>query len=547
MNTTVLPGKPAAGTPGWRRLVRWRPGPLLQMTLALVSICGMLLVLADLLLGVFHDPDEDRLRVRKQIGEAMAVQVAALLKGGELKALQQTLTDVVSRTPDVRSVGLRRADGLLVLKSGEHEAAWVAEERGGASTADRIEVPMHADGRRWGGFEIAFHAEALPLWRQWTRHPLLATMAFVFCAGLLVFSLYMRRALQHLDPSGVIPDRVQGAFDTLAEGVAVLDGRGRVLLANRSFRGLNRLAAQVQPGQLLSGLPWLAEGLGPSAGAHPWMRAMAEGRALFGQTVEVQVPAGDDGAAAAPGPDAAAVSQHLAINAAPILDAGGRVRGCLATFTDQTALHRANLAYRKAVAALNASREEVQRKNDELTRLATRDPLTGCYNRRAFNESYEPLFDSARVAGMPLGCVVLDIDFFKKVNDTHGHSIGDRVIVEVARVLQAQSRPSDLVCRYGGEEFVVVLPGLDEVQAAAVAERLRQSIEARCGPAVREVPGMKVTVSLGVASLGDDVRTPLELVDRADAALYAAKKGGRNRVCRHSEALQSMPETAVQP
>ena len=544
MNTTVLPGKPAAGTTGWRRLVRWRPGPLLQMTLALVSICGMLLVLADLLLGVFHDPDEDRLRVRKQIGEAMAVQVAALLKGGELKAMQQTLSDVVQRTPDVRSVGLRRADGLLVLKAGEHEAAWVAEDRGGASTADRIEVPMHADGRRWGGFEIAFQAEALPLWRQWTRHPLLATMAFVFCTGLLVFSLYMRRALQHLDPSGVIPDRVQGAFDTLAEGVAVLDGRGRVLLVNRAFRGLNRLSAQVQPGQVLSGLQWLTDGLGQTASAHPWMRAMAESRALFGQTVDVEVPAADEGAT---GADNAPLSQHLVVNAAPILDAGGRVRGCLATFTDQTALQRANLAYRRAVADLNASREEVQRKNDELTRLATRDPLTGCFNRRAFNESYEHLFNSARIAGLALSCMVLDIDFFKKVNDTHGHSIGDRVIVEVAKVLQAQSRPSDLVCRYGGEEFVVVLPGLDETRAAGVAERIRVAIEAQCGPAVREVPGMTITVSIGVASISGEVRTPLELVDLGDAALYAAKKTGRTRVCVHSAALQLMAEAALQP
>ena len=121
------------------------------------------------------------------------------------------------------------------------------------------------------------------------------------------------------------------------------------------------------------------------------------------------------------------------------------------------------------------------------------------------------------------------------------------MIIGVARGLQAQSRPSDLVCRYGGEEFVVVLPGLDETHAARVAERIRLAIEAECGPAVREVPGMVITVSLGVASVGGAVRTPLELVDLADAALYAAKKSGRNRVCCRSAALQVMAETAVQP
>ena len=507
-----------------------RLSPLLQMSLALVALCGMLIVLADVLFGVFPDRAQEKLRVRKQVGEAVAVQVAALLRAGEPAALQATLAEVARRTPGVRSLGLRRADGVLVLQAGSHDKAWAKEDNGGASTADRIDVPMQADGRRWGSFELAFEAEHGPGWLSWLQEPMVATMGFIFVGGLMAFSLYMRRALQHLDPAGVIPERVQGAFDAMAEGVAVLDNRGRVLLTNRSFRGLNSAAAQVHAGQSLSNLPWLAQGLGSNAALHPWMRAMGERTALAGQTVQVTPEATEPAGAPAEAPEAA---QQLVINAAPILDSGGRVRGCLATFSDMTPLHRANEQLRQTLAQLSESQEQVQRQNEELRRLATRDPMTGCLNRRAFTDSYENMFRNARINGLELSCLVLDIDFFKKVNDTHGHSVGDRVIQEVARRLQDAARPSDLVCRYGGEEFCVVLPGLGDEDARRVGERMRACIEAEAGPSIHEVPGMRVTVSVGVAGLSDAVVTPLELIDRADHALYASKKGGRNQVRVH--------------
>jgi len=197
-------------------------------------------------------------------------------------------------------------------------------------------------------------------------------------------------------------------------------------------------------------------------------------------------------------------------------------------------LHRANAALRRAMAELSESREQVQRQNVELKRLATRDPLTGCLNRRAFAGMYEHLFGGARSTAMPLSCLVLDIDFFKRVNDTYGHGVGDRVIQEVAKILTKSARASDLVCRYGGEEFCVVLPGQSARAALVMAERVRRRIERDCGAGIPEVPDMRVTVSIGVASLTPEVGGPLELVDLADQALYRAKRDGRNRVELHS-------------
>lgn len=491
----------------------------MQMTLALVALCGMLIVLADVLFGVFPDRAQEQLRLRKQVGEAVAVQVAALLRQGDKRALQETMDEVALRTPSVRSLGLRRADGVLVIQAGDHAAAWGATSSGGASTAERIDVPMNAQGRRWGSFELAFKPEATGL-QAWTRDPMLRTMAFVTVCGMLAFGLYMRRALQHLDPSSVIPERVQGAFDAMAEGVAVLDARGRLLLANRAFRALNPQAAACQTGQPLSSQPWLSRGLGPQLAAHPWMRAMGERAALSGQTVDIHFDSGGQ-----------ELHQQLVINAAPIMDSNGRVRGCLTTFSDVSELYRKNVELRRMMVELEDSKTQVQKQNDELKRLATRDPMTGCLNRRAFSESYETMFQGARQTDMALSCMVLDIDFFKKVNDTYGHSIGDRVIQEVAKQMQALARASDLVCRYGGEEFCLVLPGQNIEAARQFAERVRKAIERDCGAAVQEVPGMKVTVSIGVAEISDAVATPLELIDRADHALYEAKKSGRNRVC----------------
>jgi diguanylate cyclase (GGDEF)-like protein len=125
---------------------------------------------------------------------------------------------------------------------------------------------------------------------------------------------------------------------------------------------------------------------------------------------------------------------------------------------------------------------------------------------------------------------MIDIDHFKAVNDKHGHTIGDRVIQEVAKKVIDSARTVDLVCRYGGEEFCVVVPGLGVAETRMFAERVRQRIERECGPGVREVSDMHITVSVGVHTLGAGAANTGELVDLADQALYRAKRSGRNRV-----------------
>jgi len=176
---------------------------------------------------------------------------------------------------------------------------------------------------------------------------------------------------------------------------------------------------------------------------------------------------------------------------------------------------------------------------------AMRDGLTRAYNRGYLADWLPRQLRLVRRSGAPLSALMVDLDHFKKINDTHGHAAGDQVLVALARCIESQLRSSDVVVRYGGEEFTVLLPDTPIAGGFVTAERLRAAIAAMTE---REglPPGLRVTASIGVAAIsnGDD---GAQLIPRADAALYHAKRGGRNRVvtappARSSATLAVVPE-----
>jgi diguanylate cyclase (GGDEF)-like protein len=176
-----------------------------------------------------------------------------------------------------------------------------------------------------------------------------------------------------------------------------------------------------------------------------------------------------------------------------------------------------------------AGGDEASRELERLAALALRDPLTGLANRRAFEDALARELARASASGEPLGVVALDVDHFKRVNDAHGHAAGDAVLVEVAARGAAALRAGDLLARVGGEEFAAILPGAALGQARDVAERIRARIAA--APVRVAGAALEVTASLGCAALAPDDAGEGPLLARADARLYAAKRGGRNRVC----------------
>ncbi|MGO7337687.1 PleD family two-component system response regulator [Rhizobium leguminosarum] len=162
--------------------------------------------------------------------------------------------------------------------------------------------------------------------------------------------------------------------------------------------------------------------------------------------------------------------------------------------------------------------------------LAVTDPLTGLYNRRYLDNHLNVLFNRSMARGRPLSVLITDIDRFKQVNDTYGHDGGDEVLREFSSRVRSTIRGADLACRYGGEEFVVVMPDTSPEIAAAVAERLRAAIESAPFMLKHSGEALSVTASFGIASRIASVLTPGQLMKQADLALYEAKNTGRNRV-----------------
>ena len=166
---------------------------------------------------------------------------------------------------------------------------------------------------------------------------------------------------------------------------------------------------------------------------------------------------------------------------------------------------------------------ESSRQKRRLEQLATVDELTGLRNRRWLDDAFARQLTRAIRTGQPMSVMMIDIDHFKQLNDAHGHAYGDTVLRRVAQTLAGGLRPQDLAARYGGEEFAVLLPGIGQESAVAIAERLREAVQAD-GLAGRR----PATVSIGVATRSGN--QPLDaLLERADDALYRAKTAGRNR------------------
>jgi two-component system cell cycle response regulator len=162
--------------------------------------------------------------------------------------------------------------------------------------------------------------------------------------------------------------------------------------------------------------------------------------------------------------------------------------------------------------------------------MAITDALTGLFNRRYMESHLGSLIEQAIARGKPLTALVIDIDYFKSINDTHGHDAGDDVLREFALRIKRSIRGIDLACRCGGEEFVVVMPETDMAVAAMVAERLRRRIAADAFAIQQGAGNVPVTISIGIAALRGKDDNAAALVKRADQALYRAKRDGRNRV-----------------
>ena len=230
------------------------------------------------------------------------------------------------------------------------------------------------------------------------------------------------------------------------------------------------------------------------------------------------------------------VARYVDMRRAIVSDERGRQRGQVLVLRDVDDLRRADMELREANAQLTTQLATIQSLQEGLREQALRDPLTGLYNRRYLEETVGRELARAQRNHESLCLLMIDMDHFKTLNDEHGHAAGDQVLRWFGDLIRTKLRPGDIACRYGGEEFVLIMPTVTLAGGVARADEIREAFGHLVATASNNQFG-EVTLSVGVAVYPDDAKTATELRRKADAALYVAKRTGRNRVVAYSEQI----------
>jgi diguanylate cyclase (GGDEF)-like protein/PAS domain S-box-containing protein len=502
-------------------MIRFSPALRISMGLVFITVS---IVLFGNFIGLIPDETIMAIEARKKAAELLAAQCTVAARNNNLAAIRNTMDMTVELQPEVLSLGMRNVSGRYLAQTKAHKVHWVAPS-GEESTSTHWQVPIYQDSRPWGTLEISFTPGDAYLVLGYRVSPFAVLLGFFMVMSLGGFWVFMKRNLRHLDPSTVMPGRVKYALDSLSEGVILMDTNERIILANSALADKLGCSVEALMGLKASKLEWIAPGTGQPEEMFPWTRAMSQGEEQSGISLHLGTQSNG--------------IRHFTVHVAPILDDKGKSRGALTTFNDITELENKNTELIEIIELLQKSNYKVELQNKELEVLATTDSLTGCLNRRAFFAEAKQYLPTDSEDGIKLACIMVDIDYFKSVNDKYGHSAGDQVIKYFADVLKSSVREKDTVCRYGGEEFCILLPDADMHNASDIAENVRRKIVAQGAQAITEAPGIRVSASFGVSQSSPGEQSLEELFVKADRALYKAKEGGRNRVVSWDSALEA--------
>ncbi len=488
---------------------------------SLSALCATMLLTAHLL-GLVPNEHDPIMKGRSALCESVAIHFSLLAQKNDTAAMAAALQAIKERNPEIKSIAVRRSGGMLEFEVGGHQQHWKSEP-GTYSSDTQMFVPIANGSKRWGTVEFAFTPAGYPGLLGWVLHPITVLCAFMSATCVISFYGYLSRVLQQLNPRKVVPPRVKSALDTLAEGLLLLDKQGRIVLANQSFSDTCGKSLDELLGKGANTLPWkehedvasTGEGGAQPDREAPWTLVLRDGQARQGHLLRLD--------------QASARDRTFVVSASPILDDTGGRRGCIASFEDVTKLQQKKIELSSMLDALRASAEKIREKNRELEQLATRDPLTGCFNRRYFFQQFDSTWAEVHRGRLNVSVVMADIDHFKSINDKFGHGVGDEVLRNVAACLRQHAGPDDIVARFGGEEFAILMPRATTDEAAKSAERLRRALQSL------EFEQLQLTVSLGVSTANLKAQSPQELIEQADKCLYVAKRNGRNQVVRYDE------------
>lgn len=500
---------------------RFLLSPLVRISFGLVMLTISLVLIADFA-GFIPNEKKAELQYRETVAEALAVQLSTTLINQEFEGVRNTIDTVVNRTPSILSAAIRANDGSLLFESGPHQGFWTLQSSE-HSTTDELQVAIFDENGRWGNTELRFSPLSSFGQTLSNRQSLLSFTLFMASVGFFVYMAFLKKAVHELNSDEVIPERVSKALDTLTEGILIVDDKDFVVFSNASFATLCGLSRDNIVGKRSIDLNWNLEREDGEKDDLPWHNIISGSPPLKGAYVNLASTHGK--------------RLHLAVNATAIGGDEAQSQGMLITFDNVTDIEAKNDQLQKTLGKLQQTQKEVTEQNEKLQILATRDSLTNTLNRRSLFQGLESLISETFWEDNDLSFVMIDIDFFKRVNDNYGHSTGDKVIIFLAECLRKHARSTDMVARFGGEEFCMVLPNTPIEEAMQIAETIRHTVETDHGGDYEK--SLKITASFGVSTLSQTASNGETLLEQADQALYVAKNQGRNRVIRWKIAYAS--------
>ncbi|MFZ5911631.1 MAG: diguanylate cyclase [Chloroflexota bacterium] len=348
-----------------------------------------------------------------------------------------------------------------------------------------------------GSLLLPWLANGLTL-AKWTAWPDLdvTPITFTFTAIVILYDLLGWRLLD------IVPIARDLLVEHMDDGLLVLDTQNRVVDFNQVAQRLSANGDGLAVGQSVLSL------------FRQWPEVLE--RFLHTEEVDTEVYL------------EALEPSYVDLHIKAIRDKKGKLLGRLVTWRDVTAYRQAQQALQAVNTQLKARVEEVENLQQQLQEQAIRDPLTGVYNRRFLNEALEYEFVRARRRKSHLAIIIMDLDSFKSINDQYGHRAGDLALQRIAGTLVEKIRQGDILCRYGGEEFVILMPEIDPEVATQRAEELREAIEALTVSSPKGV--FRVTASLGLVVYPNRASNADDLLHAADDALFVAKRKGKNKV-----------------
>ncbi|MCA9139595.1 MAG: response regulator [Planctomycetales bacterium] len=466
-------------------------------------VCMLLSVLSGaMILGLVPDRNSAVRQGRARLCETIAYVSSEYISHGETLRLDQLIETVVDRNDDVISAGVRRSNGKLVSDFGDHQRVWPVGESN-RSTDTYVRVPIRSGRDRWGEVEISFRPIRDETMLGTLKEPWMLMTAFVCLASFLLFQLYLKKMLAHLDPSKTVPKRVRTALDNLAEGLLVLDRQGRVVLANQSFADWVGSSAEKLLGKKADDLPWNLDHLEGS----PWHEAIQTESVVSGGMIELKLPDSS--------------SRSLIANASPVLGTEGKCRGVLVSFDDVTQLEETKrdltIAKREADDANQAKSEFLARMSHEI-----RTPMNAILGytdvlRRGFDTSIsdrQEYLDTIHGSGEHLLALINDILDLSKVESGQmelelGPCSPLKIIKEVVTLLKSKADEKGIYLKFRGEGL---LP--KSIQGDSV--RLRQAIVNLAGNAIKFTDSGGVDIVARIDQEASDRRADKNLILAVD-------------------------------